>query len=72
LSKKLAGSIPRAGDVPLDGPVLVPGRTYAQARSVINDMGLLFSDHVRPPSTAAGNSRCAGERRAAELLALPD
>jgi esterase/lipase superfamily enzyme len=68
LSKKLAGSIPRAGDVPLDGPVLVPGLdsidvtalgtdffglnhgTYAQARSVINDMGLLFSGHVRPPS----------------------
>jgi len=68
LSKKVAGSIPRAGDVPLGGPVLVPGLdsidvtalgtdffglnhgTYAQARSVINDMGLLFSGRVRPPS----------------------
>lgn len=68
LSKRLAGSIPRAGDVPLGGPVVLPGLdsidvtalgtdffglnhgTYAQSRSVINDMGLLFSGHVRPPS----------------------
>lgn len=68
LSKRLAGSIPRAGDVPLGGPVVLPGLdsidvtalgtdffglnhgTYAQSRSVINDMGLLFRGHVRPPS----------------------
>lgn len=68
LSKRVAGSIERAGDVPAGGPIVVAGvdtidvtevgaellglghGSYANRRPVLNDIGLLVSKSLRPPT----------------------
>lgn len=78
-SKLLAGAVPRAGDVPADGPVLISGMdsidvtaigteilglndgTFAQNRSVLNDVALLIRTGKRPPN-----------ERLAEIRGIPD
>ena len=66
VSKRLAGNIARAGDVPIGGPIVLPDidsidmtaigdellghATYAQQRSVLNDVALAILGR-RPPHT---------------------
>jgi esterase/lipase superfamily enzyme len=75
LSKTLAGQVPRAGDVLLDGPIVVPQidsidvtalgeeilglnhSTYAQTRSILNDVSILIQSGRRPPDTRLAEIR---------------
>jgi len=68
ISKKIAGGIPRAGDVPKIGPILVKNidtidvtavgddvlglnhGVFAAKKSILNDVKLLLSQGIRPPS----------------------
>jgi esterase/lipase superfamily enzyme len=79
LSKTLAGGIPRAGDVPPDGPIIIPNiesidatpigddifglnhSTFSQARSILNDLGILISTGQRPPDKRLAEIRCVPE-----------
>lgn len=79
ISKKLAGNVPRAGDVPAGGPVLIDRvdaidvtavgddvfglnhGVFAAKKSVLNDVKLLLSRGIRPPS-----------ERLAEIRGMPE
>jgi esterase/lipase superfamily enzyme len=79
LSKRLAGEIPRAGEVSADGPIVLPGidsidasslgdemlglnhGTYASSRSIINDLGIIITQGIRPPDQRLRELRCVPE-----------
>lgn len=79
LSKKIAGAMARAGDVPIGGPIILPGidsidvtalgdeplglnhGTFAQSRSVLNDVNVLIRTSGRPPNKRLADIRSVPE-----------